>query len=267
VSDGEGLWQVYTVPSSDEAYTVRIVALDAQGDTLYDLDREFEATSGQDHYWDPDPNPAMCPVPPDWAVPYITDESGKDEASGDPLLDLSLSYNHVRAHIRAKSTQGGRAWHDVYADVAIIDYIAMIPERDWPSDGQIFLDFRFTGSAQATRENAYVSGGLCYGDDAEIAVSLGNGYLSADPACGELEASAEIDEVRSITYREWNYDPDDPDDLWHRLSGGVDGWVRVRGFERTAEAKADLRMTYLGARDSDGNEVPVLLCTASGTVY
>jgi subtilisin family serine protease len=55
---GEGLWQVYTVPSYDDdggirRYTARVVGLSAGGDTIFAVERSFEAKPGQDHFWDP----------------------------------------------------------------------------------------------------------------------------------------------------------------------------------------------------------------------
>jgi hypothetical protein len=55
VANGEGLWQVYTVPVVEAGYTARVIGLNAQGDTTFDEEKHFSAEPGQDHFWDPPP--------------------------------------------------------------------------------------------------------------------------------------------------------------------------------------------------------------------
>jgi hypothetical protein len=50
---GEGVWQVYTVATSESVYTARVVVLGVAGDTLARLEKTFAVQPGQDHYWDP----------------------------------------------------------------------------------------------------------------------------------------------------------------------------------------------------------------------
>ena len=56
-ADGEGLWQVYTVPVGDpgEEWEARLVGLGAAGDTLFDIGTSFAVHPGEDHFWDPSP--------------------------------------------------------------------------------------------------------------------------------------------------------------------------------------------------------------------
>jgi hypothetical protein len=51
--DGNGLWQVYTVPVAAAGYTARVMGINLQGDTIFDVERHFSAKPGQDHFWDP----------------------------------------------------------------------------------------------------------------------------------------------------------------------------------------------------------------------
>ena len=46
--------RIFTVPVSNPTYTVRMEAIDADGDTLFTDETEFDVGLGGDYYWDPD---------------------------------------------------------------------------------------------------------------------------------------------------------------------------------------------------------------------
>lgn len=202
---------------------------------------------------------AECPAPPDWAVPSSWEEVEVDPDGGVGTYSMNVSPMQVSVMARAESTVSGREWFSVRAQSTFTDYVRMVPLDGWPDDGNIYLNFRHVGSARAVRERAWTSGGLCYGDDAEVTASAWSNWLNVEPACGEMEGTEEIDEVRQLRFRNWG-----DDDEWVEVEASVDGYVRVRGFENTAEVEASLTVTYEGAEDSQGNPVSVLVCMASG---
>lgn len=204
---------------------------------------------------------AVCPAPPDWAVPSTSEETDVDPDGGVGTYSMNVSSMQVSVTAKATSTVAGREWFSVWVRSTSTDYVKLVPLDGWPDDGTIYLNFRHVGSARAVRERAWKSGGLCYGDDVEVTASVWNNGLSATPACGEMEGTKEIDEVRRMQFRSWNADD------WIDITASAEGYARVRGFENTAEVEVNLTATYEGAEDSQGNPVSVLVCMASGTQF
>jgi hypothetical protein len=194
-------------------------------------------------------------------VPSITEETEfGDPADGTPTLTKSVTYNSATLDVSAKSIVSRREWYDVDVEIVVVDYLKVIPLNGWPSDDEIYLNVRHTGEATATRSQAWTSGGLCYGDNAEISMSLLYSGLDAEPACGELEGSAEVDEVTRVRFSSG-------DDEWQMVDGSIEAWVRTRGNLGESKAHASLSATVEGAEDSQGNPIDVLVCSASGTQY
>jgi hypothetical protein len=193
--------------------------------------------------------PGMCPSPPSWAVPSIDDASS---ISGDPgtvtINGPNVTYNTISFHASA-SVPPDESWSGDYGPhIAVTDYLMVVPVAGWPAVGNVTLQIQHSGRAESFRNP---------NDDAGVGGGLFNGSIGTS---GEGLVVAEIDEIREMTFF--------PTSPWLAIHGGLFGRVRMNFRSGSSPyIKLDYAVTIVGAVDAHGLQVPVNVCTASGTVY
>jgi hypothetical protein len=212
---------------------------------------------------------AACPVPPDWAVASIVDESEISSGEGEATIDgPNLSYLSVSGGARTESSGG---WSpNPYVEGEVTDYVKIMPLQDADDVGMLWALVQVAGKAEAE-----IVGGACcsaYTDGtAEIEFrsdwTRGDDYenLAAQAGAswsGDLprKDTKEINEVRRVELGR-------PSDDWREMQTEIYGDARHRGNGNSAIISGSLNLAVLDIVDAAGESVPALICSAAGVSY
>jgi len=191
--------------------------------------------------------PQSCPATPDWAEPWMSDNSEISGDSNDIQSSMELVYRRIKFDAKA-SVKAGDAWSANYTiEASSTDYLMVVPVLGWAEAGTLAVQLRRYGRAEVMGKQH---------DDAFIG-GLHNLFANSSSNKGV----AVVDQLDEVTTKFFDQSTD-----WFGVTATVRGRLREHGTgfgQPDPYAMLNYQVEVLGVFDGNDQPIDALICWAS----